>query len=369
MGVRKYEEETDRSSVQRSGEGVGSWGADLGNREGSPGRWREPSAVCKEVRPQPGSGVTGGQSGVCQGGADAATWVRESNGGSSKSSRFHSAEVGGGKPKGFRQMKTLVIANQKGGVGKTATVVHLAFDGFENKNLRVALIDLDTQANASYTLQEYDSGYKASQLFDAGPAGIKKTFAELPDGPVLSLISSDPSLADMEKRPIAEASRAFGENMKALSAFFDVVLVDTAPSLGVGMAAALYSADFVLSPIELEAYSIQGIKKMLTTVANIRKVNTKLKFIGMMPSKVDARNPRHKRHLQELNAAYPQLMIPAGIGLRSSIADALASCSPVWKIKKTAARKAAQEVRTVSDLVYKHIGVSDGNTLLMRGAN
>ena len=73
---------------------------------------------------------------------------------------------------------------------------------------------------------------------------------------------------------------------------------------------------------------------MVTTITNIRRANPKLKFLGMVPSKVDARNPRHGRHLKELNQAYPQLMVPAGIGLRSSIADALASCVPVWKIKK-----------------------------------
>jgi hypothetical protein len=100
------------------------------------------------------------------------------------------------------------------------------------------------------------------------------------------------------------------------------------------MAAALLAADYVLSPIELEAYSIQGIKQIVTTIANLRKANPKLKFLGMVPSKVDARNPRHGRHLQELERAYPQLMIPTGVGLRSSIADALASRVPVWKIKK-----------------------------------
>jgi chromosome partitioning protein len=86
---------------------------------------------------------------------------------------------------------------------------------------------------------------------------------------------------------------------------------------------------------------------------NLRKANPKLKFLGMVPSKVDARNPRHGRHLQELERAYPQLMIPTGVGLRSSIADALASRVPVWKIKKTAARKATQEIRALATHVFE----------------
>ena len=92
---------------------------------------------------------------------------------------------------------------------------------------------------------------------------------------------------------------------------------------------------------------------MVTTIANVRKANPKLQFLGMVPSKVDAGNPRHGRHLDELERAYPQLMIPAGVGLRSNIADALVSGVPVWKIKKTAARKAAKEVRALAAHVNK----------------
>jgi chromosome partitioning protein len=254
-------------------------------------------------------------------------------------------------------MKTLVVAQQKGGVGKTSSLVHLAFD-FLERGLRVAVIDLDTQGNASFTLQQFASGYLASHMFDQGGAALRLAFAELPEGSLMRLIESDAGLANMEKRSLTDAAAAFRGNVQALAECgFDAVLIDTAPALGVSLAAALYAADSVLSPIELEAYSIQGIKKMLTTIANVRKHNTKLKFLGMVPSKVDARNPRHVRHQYELQAAYPQLMIPVGIGLRSSIADALASGIPVWKIKKTAARKATQEVRALAAYVFEKMEI------------
>ena len=125
-------------------------------------------------------------------------------------------------------------------------------------------------------------------------------------------------------------------------------LIDTAPALGVRLVAALVSADFVLSPIELEAYSIQGIRMMVSTIANVRKSNPTLKFLGILPSKVDSRNPRHIAHLAELQGAYKAQLIPTVIGLRSSVADALAVGQPVWTIRKTAARKAAQEMRAVA---------------------
>jgi len=250
-------------------------------------------------------------------------------------------------------MKTLVVAQQKGGVGKTASLVHLAHD-FLERGLRVAVIDLDIQGNASFSLREFGSGQLASQLFDHNEDALRKAFADLPEGPLIRVIESDPVLANMDKRSLTDAADAFKANFKALAdCGFDVVLIDTAPALGVSLAAALYAADCVLSPIELEAYSIQGIKKMFTTIANVRKLNTKLKFLGMVASKVDARNPRHVRHQEELLAAYPQLMIPASIGLRSSIAAALSSGVPVWKIKTTAARKATEEMRAVAAYVFE----------------
>jgi chromosome partitioning protein len=175
----------------------------------------------------------------------------------------------------------------------------------------------------------------------------------------MTLIASDIGLANLEKMSLAEAGSKFRDAIKTLEGQgFDVCLIDTAPSLGVTMAAALLAADYVLSPIELEAYSIQGIKQMVTTIAHLRKANPKLKFLGMVPSKVDARNPRHARHLEELERAYPQLMIPTGVGLRSSIADALASRVPVWKIKKTAARKATQEIRALAAHVFEKMEIT-----------
>lgn len=261
-------------------------------------------------------------------------------------------QLGGGRQEktGTKVMKTLVTANQKGGVGKTSTLVHLAFNFYE-RGLKVAVIDLDTQGNASYTLRGFQSGATASTLFTDAPVTLNGLNGA--DGPHMALIESDAGLANLEKMSLGDAGTNFRAAIEAIAAQgFDVCLVDTAPSLGVSLGAALLAADYVLSPIELEAYSIQGIAKMNTTIANIRKVNPKLRFLGMVPSKVDGRNPRHGRHLEELEQAYPQLMIPAKVGLRSSIADALASGVPVWKIKKTTARKAAKEVRALADHVF-----------------
>lgn len=256
-------------------------------------------------------------------------------------------------------MKVLVTANQKGGVGKTSTVVHLAFD-FAERGKKVAVIDLDTQGNASYTLRPYASGMTASELWHEVPeARLNQCLASEKEGQI-SLIASDNKLADVEKLDRETVIGNFKANMASLAKQgFDVCLIDTAPTLSIALIGALNSADYVLSPIEMEVYSIQGIQMMVKTVEQVRRrMNNKLKFLGMVPSKVDGRNPRHKLHLQELQTAYPQMMIPVSIGLRSSIADALASSVPVWQIRKTAARVASREMRALAEHVYAKMEIA-----------
>jgi chromosome partitioning protein len=254
-------------------------------------------------------------------------------------------------------MKTLVTAIQKGGQGKTFATCHLAFD-FQERGLRVAVIDLDTQGNASWTLAGHDSGYPASRMFTAGGDELRAWFADREDDG-LALIAADASLANLDKMELGPGRRrAAGQHRAALGEFFDVCLIDTAPSLGVAMTAAVLTADYMLSPIEMEAYSLQGMKKMVAVIGNLRKQNPKLRFLGMVPNKVDARKPRHVSNLATLQQAYPQLILPFSVGARDSIAEALGEQMPVWKIKKTAARKATQEVRALADYVFTKMEIA-----------
>jgi chromosome partitioning protein len=253
-------------------------------------------------------------------------------------------------------MKTLVFANNKGGVGKSALAVHFAHHLHE-LGRRVAVVDLDLQGNASFSLQDYrgEKQLSVSQLFsaDSGP-WIEEWLETVPaEGPTLRLIASDTGIADLTPARTAEASMTFRAQLEHLEGKFDYVLIDTAPALGAGLTAALYAADFVLSPIEVEVYSMIGLQLLLTTISNIRESNPNLMFLGMVPSRIDSRNPRHGRHVKELSETYPQFMIPHSIGNRSAVADALASRVPVWRLKQTSARAAAREIRALADYVTK----------------
>lgn len=254
-------------------------------------------------------------------------------------------------------MKTLVTAIQKGGQGKTFATCHLALD-FQERGLRVVVIDLDTQGNASYTLANHVSGIAASELFAGKAVDLRGRLAQCKDGTGLVLIGADSGLANLDKMDLGQAAAALRASVAVLGEFFDVCMIDTAPSLGVAMTAAVLAADYMLSPIEMEAYSLQGMKKMVAVISNLRKQNPKLRFLGMMPNKVDARKPRHVKNLATLQQAYPQLVLPLSVGARDSIAEALGEQMPVWKIKKTAARRATQEVRALADYVFTKMEIA-----------
>lgn len=254
-------------------------------------------------------------------------------------------------------MKTLVTAIQKGGQGKTFATCHLAFD-FLERGLRVAVIDLDTQGNASFTLAEHDSGIPASALFAGKADELRGRLAERDDEAGIALFSADPALANLDRMDYRLAGAALRAALAVLAESFDVCLVDTAPSLGVAMTAALLAADYMLSPIEMEAYSLQGMKKMVAVVSNLRKENPRLRFLGMLPNMVDGRKQRHINNLEALRQAYPQLVLPISVGNRDSIAEALGEQMPVWKVRKTAARKATQEVRALADYVFTKMEIA-----------
>lgn len=250
-------------------------------------------------------------------------------------------------------MKTIAISNQKGGIGKSTIAVHLAFY-LREKGHTVLFIDLDPQANASKTIllageRMTSLSLKASDLFKA--EAITLDFKE----PSLQLIEADPAMADIE-RANTEVLANFKKNIKDINGQWDYCIIDTPPTLGIRMSAALMTASFVLSPIELEEYSIDGITKMLQTIFGIRqKWNNNLVFLGMLANRFNPRSLAQKHTLKTLLEKHSNLLIPAHIGIRSSIPEALSKGIPVWELKKTAARAAGKEFITAFDNIYKQI--------------
>lgn len=246
-------------------------------------------------------------------------------------------------------MNKLTIANQKGGVGKTTVGVHLAYR-FVEVGKRVLYIDIDPQGNSSKTLAPYACGIFASQLFDQVPVVLQGK-----DG--ITLISADEKMVDIE-RADSKVIGFFAAQLKNLDrSAFDVCIIDTPPTMGLRMTAAFIVTNHVLAPIELEEYSLDGIEKLLKTIIGVKqKFNPSLNFLGMLPNKFNPNSARQKAALAQLLKKFSQYMIPAKIGIRSGIPEALAAGIPVWKLKKTAAREAGNEFKAAIDLIFTRMG-------------
>lgn len=256
-------------------------------------------------------------------------------------------------------MKIITVSNQKGGVGKTATVVNLAGYLSREHNCSVLVMDLDTQGNASWSLSENLLDITAGDVLlkdcDVSQFGslISKNSRS-----GISVIEADASLADIDSydiKAIVTRMTAFLSEVGDMGV--DIVLIDTPPSLGKALTSALLVSDYVICPIELEAYSLQGVGKLQNVISNIRKYNKNLHVLGLLPSMVDNRNKRHREQLALITDSYPSLVIKHSIGLRSSIADALSEKIFLGDIKKSSARKAKQEFSELASWIFGAIGV------------
>ncbi|MDM0022692.1 ParA family protein [Variovorax saccharolyticus] len=248
-------------------------------------------------------------------------------------------------------MHVVVLSNQKGGVGKSTLSVLLAQWLAERHRLRVGVIDLDTQANASKSLVRFDSGRAAATFFASrGPASARAEPASI------TLFPGSKGLADLELARPEFILPAFRSQVTALGGCFDFVVIDTPPALGLRMSAALIAATHVVCPIELEEYSIDGVTDMLKTVFGVRRrYNPGLRLAGLVANRFNPHSVRQKAALRDLVAHYSEFVLPAKISTRSAIPEALAAGVPVWRLARSSARDAAAEVSVVFDLVMQRI--------------
>ncbi|WLB24659.1 ParA family protein [Bradyrhizobium japonicum] len=238
-------------------------------------------------------------------------------------------------------MKTIVINNQKGGVGKTTLAVHLAWFMAET-NLRVLVIDVDAQSNASDTLRHYAGSTLAADLFKPGIRVVPR------DDEGLTLAPADSSLTDLD-RSNADAITTLQENLAIASDQFDACVIDTPPSLGLRSVGCLVAASHVLAPIYLEDYSIKGVKGLMQTVIGVQRRYGRqdTKFLGLLPSNFNTKSPRQRTHLEQLLREAGKYVFPGQIVARDGYAEAVAERLPVWKLKRRSAQEAGREIRAV----------------------
>ncbi|MDQ7746346.1 ParA family protein [Hydrogenophaga pseudoflava] len=261
-------------------------------------------------------------------------------------------------------MKTLVLANQKGGVGKSAVATLLAHY-FRKLGCRVLAIDLDHQGNFSDPLRK---SQRVAVAEVPASALLTQTSPVIPSADFV-LVAADQDLSGLERQPSLQ--NAFANNLrvflKAMEARFDVCLIDTNPNPDIRMIAALVSAEFVLSPIQLNQEALDGVHALLNHHrVGVRKIKTmlnpKLHLIGLLPVMVEA-NPFQRENFLQLVQKFHPILIPYGtkpgqyasMPRRSAVAEAQAEGLVLWEMKKTAARDAWREIEVAMVVIAKAV--------------
>jgi chromosome partitioning protein len=203
--------------------------------------------------------------------------------------------------------RIISIANQKGGVGKTTTVLNMG-SALHKEGKRVLLVDLDPQAALSTSLaipisQLSLTAYQV--LLSQTP--IQSATRHSPAG--LDLIPANIDLAAAELELAAEMGREriLAEALQPVEKHYDFILIDCPPSLGLLTVNALAAADAVLVPVQCEYYALEGLSQLLNTVTLVkRRLNPLLKIEGFLLTMFDVRNricsqvaDEVRRHFQE----------------------------------------------------------------------
>ncbi len=187
--------------------------------------------------------------------------------------------------------QTIACTNQKGGVGKTTTVVNLA-TYLALLGDRVLVIDLDPQGNATSGFGIDRASHEAS-IYDAVVDGRPLAALHV-ETPVqgLRLVPSSIALAGAEIELAGETGRErrLGRVIEAERAGWDWILVDCPPSLGLLTVNALTGTDSVLIPIQCEYYALEGLTQLIATINLVRDhLNPNLAISGVLLTMYDAR--------------------------------------------------------------------------------
>jgi chromosome partitioning protein len=217
--------------------------------------------------------------------------------------------------------QTIACANQKGGVGKTTTVVNIGtYLALAGK--RVLVVDVDPQGNATSGFG-INRSQLAYTLYEPLVEGVDVERAIVATStPGLSLVPSSVEMAgaEVELAAVDKRERRLRRVLEGARSVYDYILLDCPPSLGLLTVNALTAADSVLIPLQSEYYALEGLTQLIATVNLVRDhLNPDLEIIGVVLTMYDARTNlsadvagEARRHL---GAAVFETIIPRSVRL------------------------------------------------------
>lgn len=187
--------------------------------------------------------------------------------------------------------RTIVIANQKGGVGKTTTAINLSASLAESGK-KVLLIDMDPQGNSTSGLgiEKDEKEYTIYELL-LGECSIEDCLSESICKDLI-VVPSNINLAAVEIELIGTEGKEFilRDSVSSIKDKYDFILIDCPPSLNVLTINAMCTADTVLVPIQCEYYALEGLSQLMHTIELVKeRLNPDLEIEGVVFTMYDAR--------------------------------------------------------------------------------
>ena len=223
-------------------------------------------------------------------------------------------------------MKIISIINQKGGVGKTTTVINLA-SALSQNGKKILVIDLDPQGNATTGLGLLNTSQSDQTIYGIlnGTSSILNTIKKT-NFQNLDLISSNVDLSGLEVETAGDNDRAFILKTK-LTAYlndsggsYDYILIDCPPSLSLLTVMALVTSNSLLVPLQTEFFALEGLTQLMKTIERIKvSLNPSLEIQGILLTMYDRRNKLSSQVEQEARDYFKdkvyQTVIPRNVRL------------------------------------------------------
>lgn len=258
-------------------------------------------------------------------------------------------------------MTVIACSNLKGGEGKTTLAWHLCHAAIE-LNLRALAVDLDPQGNLTTALRETPRiPLTAGQLFEANHSIDDAPRDGLHLLPADQALNSVAELRETRKDLVRRASAG----LRKLAQSYQLVIVDTPTNAPLCYLAGLASADWAVSPVQMDAFGLAGARDMLAAVQNTKAhYNPRLRQLGFVVNRFNSRARTHHDMLATARQARLPLLDTV-LGQRQAVQDSLALGHPVWHGRR-ADRRASAEWRAACAEILKAGGIEFSQRKLRR---